>query len=136
MDIEIKQTGVVIWKILLFLNIISLHIEALVPLFHKPLKTNSIQFFGLLSELGGDFPFHCYHDEWHDMPARIVAGDQSRVHHYQPKIKCASMQWKHSASPAKTILQESDAHSLLGSRRHTAHCIPASRTNCKCQLLL
>jgi hypothetical protein len=36
---------------LLFLNIISLYIEALVPSFHMPLKTSSIKFFGLLSEI-------------------------------------------------------------------------------------
>jgi hypothetical protein len=29
-------------------------------LFHKPLKTSSIKFFGLLSELGGDFPFYSF----------------------------------------------------------------------------
>jgi hypothetical protein len=40
------------------------------------------------------------------------------------------------ACQGDTILQESDAHSLLGSRRHTAHRIPASRTNRKCRLLL
>jgi hypothetical protein len=34
----------------LFLNIISLYIEALVPSFHKPLKSSIIKFFGLLSE--------------------------------------------------------------------------------------
>jgi hypothetical protein len=45
---------------LLFLNIISLYIEALVPSFHKPLKTISIKFFGLLSEPGGDFPFYSF----------------------------------------------------------------------------
>jgi hypothetical protein len=55
MDIELKQTRVLICKISLFLNIISLYIEALVPLFHKPLKTSSIKFFWLLSEPGGDF---------------------------------------------------------------------------------
>jgi hypothetical protein len=43
MDIELKQTRVVIWKILLFLNIISLYIKALVSSFHKPLKTSSIK---------------------------------------------------------------------------------------------
>jgi hypothetical protein len=53
MNIELKQTRVLIWKILLFLIIISLYIEALVPSFHKPLKTSSIKFFGLLSEPGG-----------------------------------------------------------------------------------
>jgi hypothetical protein len=30
--------------------------------------------FGLLSEPGGDFPFHRYHDERHDMLVRIVTG--------------------------------------------------------------
>jgi hypothetical protein len=44
----------------LFLNIISLYIEALVPSFHKPLKTNSIKFFGLRSEPGGVFPFYSF----------------------------------------------------------------------------
>jgi hypothetical protein len=39
---------------LLFLNIITLYIEALVPSFHKPLKISSIKFFGLLSEPSGD----------------------------------------------------------------------------------
>jgi hypothetical protein len=56
MDIQLKQTRVLIWKILLFLNLISLYIEGLVPSFHKPLKTSSIKFFGLLLEPGGDFP--------------------------------------------------------------------------------
>jgi hypothetical protein len=72
MDIEFKQTRVLIWKIFLFLNIISLYIEAIVPLFHKPLKTSSIKFFGLLSEPDSDFPFHRYHDEGHDMLERIL----------------------------------------------------------------
>jgi hypothetical protein len=40
---------------LLFLNIISMYIEALVPLFHKPQKTSSLKFFGLLSEPGVDW---------------------------------------------------------------------------------
>jgi hypothetical protein len=60
---------------------ISLYTEAVVPSFHKPLKTNSIYFFELLSESVGDFPFHCYHDEGHDMLARTVTGDESWVRH-------------------------------------------------------
>jgi hypothetical protein len=67
MDIELNQTRVLIWKIILFLNILSLYIEALIPSFHKPLKASSIKFIGPLSEPGGDFPFHRYHDERHDM---------------------------------------------------------------------
>jgi hypothetical protein len=70
-------------------------------MFHKALKTSNIKFFGLLSEPGGDFPFHRYHNEGHDMLARIVTGDESWVHHYQPEAKHASMQWKHPVSPAK-----------------------------------
>jgi hypothetical protein len=61
MDIELKQIRVLILKMLLFLNIISLYIEALIPSFHKPLKTSSIKFFGLLSEPGGDFPFYSFY---------------------------------------------------------------------------
>jgi hypothetical protein len=41
-------------------TVISLYIEALVPSFHKPLKTSSIKFFGLLSEPGRDFPFYSF----------------------------------------------------------------------------
>jgi histone-lysine N-methyltransferase SETMAR len=36
-----------------------------------------------------------YHDEGHNMLARIVTGDESWVHHYQPETKHVSMQWKH-----------------------------------------
>jgi hypothetical protein len=50
MDIELRQRR---RKILLFLSVLSLYIEALVPSFHKLLKTSSIKFFGLLSEPGG-----------------------------------------------------------------------------------
>jgi hypothetical protein len=47
-------------KSVLFLNIISLYIEAIVPSFHKPLKTSSIKFFGLLLEPGGDFCLYSF----------------------------------------------------------------------------
>jgi hypothetical protein len=39
-------------------------------------------------------------DEGEDMLNRIVTWDESWVHHYQPKSKCASMQWKHPSSPS------------------------------------
>jgi hypothetical protein len=35
-----------------------------------------------------------------NMLHRIVTGDESWVHHYQPKSKHASMQWKHPSSPS------------------------------------
>jgi hypothetical protein len=41
-----------------------------------------------------------YADEGEDMLNRIVAGDESWLHHYQPESKRASMQWKHLSSPS------------------------------------
>jgi hypothetical protein len=41
-----------------------------------------------------------YQVEGDDMLSRIVTGDDSWVHHYEPEMKRASMQWKHPASPA------------------------------------
>jgi hypothetical protein len=34
------------------------------------------------------------------MLARVVTGDESWVHHYQPETKHASVQWKHPVSPS------------------------------------
>jgi histone-lysine N-methyltransferase SETMAR len=36
---------------------------------------------------------------------RIVTGDQLWVHHYQPKSRCASMQWKHPSSPSTKMFK-------------------------------
>jgi hypothetical protein len=58
--LEHKKIRLLIGKILLFLSIISLYIEALVPSFHKPLKTSNIKLFGLLSETGGDLTFYSF----------------------------------------------------------------------------
>jgi hypothetical protein len=44
--------------------------------------------------------FLWYADEGEDMLNRIVTGDESWVHHYQPKSMSASMQWKHPSSPS------------------------------------
>jgi hypothetical protein len=35
-----------------------------------------------------------------DMLNRIVTGDESWVHHYQPELKPPSMQWKQPSSPS------------------------------------
>jgi hypothetical protein len=35
-----------------------------------------------------------------DVLNRIVTRDKSWVYHYQPKSKCASVQWKHPSSPS------------------------------------
>jgi hypothetical protein len=40
-----------------------------------------------------------YADE-ENMLERILTGDESWVHNYQPKSKHASMQWKYTSSPS------------------------------------
>jgi hypothetical protein len=46
-----------------------------------------------------------YADEGEDMLNRILTGDESRVHHYQPESKRASVQWKHLSSPSTKELK-------------------------------
>jgi len=41
-----------------------------------------------------------YQDEGDDMLSRIITGDESWVHHYEPEMKHASIQWKYPTSPA------------------------------------
>jgi hypothetical protein len=41
-----------------------------------------------------------YADEGDVMLNRIVTGDESWVHHYQPESKCVSVQWKDPRSPS------------------------------------
>jgi histone-lysine N-methyltransferase SETMAR len=43
-----------------------------------------------------------YNEEGVTMLERIVTGDETWVHHYQPESKQASMQWKHKDSPTPT----------------------------------
>jgi hypothetical protein len=43
-----------------------------------------------------------YVDKGADMLYRIVTGDKSWVHHYQPESKCASMEWKHYSSHSRS----------------------------------
>jgi [histone H3]-lysine36 N-dimethyltransferase SETMAR len=43
-----------------------------------------------------------YNEEGEGMLERIVTGDETWVHHYQPESKQASMQWKHKDSPTPT----------------------------------
>jgi hypothetical protein len=55
MDVELKETRVLIWQIFLFLNIISLYTEALVP-FHKPLKNQQHKILWAAVGTRRDFP--------------------------------------------------------------------------------
>ena len=42
-----------------------------------------------------------YTEEGEDFMARIVTGDKSWVHHFQPESKRYSVKWKHSTLPTK-----------------------------------
>jgi hypothetical protein len=41
-----------------------------------------------------------YADEGEDILNRIVTGDESCMHYYQPESKRALVQWKHRSSPS------------------------------------
>jgi histone-lysine N-methyltransferase SETMAR len=65
--------------------------------------------------------FVCYREEDDNFLQRIVTGDETLVHHYQPETKWESMQWKHPSSPAAkkdaTISRQVDFDHLLGFSR-------------------
>ena len=42
-----------------------------------------------------------YNNEGEEFLSRIVTGDETWVHHYEPESKRQSMEWKHPGSPAK-----------------------------------
>jgi histone-lysine N-methyltransferase SETMAR len=42
-----------------------------------------------------------YNDEGEDFLARIVTGDETWVHHYEPESKRQSLEWRHTFSPSK-----------------------------------
>ena len=41
----------------------------------------------------------CYAREGNEFLARVVAGDESWCHHFEPEAKRQSLQWKHPGSP-------------------------------------
>jgi hypothetical protein len=59
--------------------------------------------------------WYAYKEE--DMLKRIVNGDKSWMHHYQPQSKCASMEWKqyssHSRSTKKLTVTPSAGKVML-----------------------
>jgi hypothetical protein len=71
-----------------------------------------------------------YADEGEDMNIlkRIVTVDESWVHHYQPELKHASMQWKHSSSPSTKKLEVLRLLHQLG--RLCLHCFGILREYC------
>jgi hypothetical protein len=66
------------------------------------------------NELNGSFLQHLlrYADEGEDMLNRIVTGDESWVHHYQPESKHASVQWKYPSSPLTKKLKVANTPSV------------------------
>jgi hypothetical protein len=63
-------------------------------------------------------PLQCllwFSDEGEDMINGIVTGNEAWMPHYQPKSKCASVQWKHPSSPStiKFKVMPSAGNSML-----------------------
>jgi hypothetical protein len=48
-----------------------------------------------MNRMGLSLQHFLWYADGEDMLNRIVTGDESCVHHYQPKSKRASVQWKH-----------------------------------------
>jgi protein involved in ribonucleotide reduction len=55
-----------------------------------------------------------YADKGEDMLNRIVTGDKSWVHHYQPESKHASMQWKHPSLPSTEKFKITPSAGIVG----------------------
>jgi len=53
----------------------------------------------------------CYGAEGDHFLERIVTGDETWTHHYEPQIKHQSMDWKHGHSPTKKKFK---THSTAG----------------------
>jgi len=55
-----------------------------------------------------------YHEEGDNFLQQIVTGDETWIHHYEPKSKWQSMQWKHPSSPvAKKFKMQPSAGNLM-----------------------
>jgi histone-lysine N-methyltransferase SETMAR len=53
-----------------------------------------------INRMGLSLQYLLWYADGENMLSRIVTGDKSWVHHYQPKSKSASMQWKLPSSPS------------------------------------
>ena len=63
---------------------------------------------------------------------RIVTGDETWVHHYDPDSKRQSMEWRHPSSPAQkktAFRQESHVNTLLGHAWTYAGAFPSTWAN-------
>jgi hypothetical protein len=48
-----------------------------------------------------------YRSEGDNLFNRIITGDETWIHHYEPQSRRHSMQWKHPSSPAAKKIQDS-----------------------------
>ncbi|GFX12870.1 hypothetical protein TNCV_1976081 [Trichonephila clavipes] len=62
---------------------------------------------------------------------RIVTGDETWCHHYEPETKRVSIQWKHALSPLpkklRAVNREGVAHCLFRCSRSTTWEIPRAQ---------
>jgi len=67
---------------------------------------------------------------------RIVTGDESWVHFYEPEGKRQSMEWRHTSSPKPKICRQSHVDFLLELQRADLRALHAQRKHCdQCHLL-
>jgi hypothetical protein len=91
---------------------------------HDHLKFRKVSAWWVLRELKNRMGLSLQHllryADGEHMLNKIVTGDESWVHHYQPETMRASMQWKHPSSPSTKKLE---VHDYAISWEHCAYCV-------------
>ena len=79
------------------------------------------------------FKLDRYGVEGNNFLERIVTGDETRIHHYEPASECQSMEWKHPHLPARRKLKTHPTAGMLtlivfGTQRATAGTLSRQRS--------
>ena len=83
-----------------------------------------------------------YSDESKSFLSHVVTGNETCVLHEAPKLKQQSMEWRHTSSPNKDVIQadyfnsEDHLHNVLGQKRRSACGLLALRLHNQCRCLL
>jgi len=73
--------------------------------------------------------------DWNLFLKRIVTGDETWIHHYDPESKQQSMQWKHASSPSPPEVQgagiicQDNVHYFVGRWRYISDWLYASESD-------
>ena len=79
------------------------------------------------------FKLDRYGVEGNNFLERIVTGDETRIHHYEPASECQNMEWKHPHLPARRKLKTHPTARMLtlivfGTQRATAGTLSRQRS--------